>query len=97
MKGVVRSSCGAALVFVDETAEARLASHRAGRGLNSGGRVEWREVEASPTNDTLQDRIADLSRRTLFFPVEVVDIGQVSCGSSLLVEREDRPVAGDTA
>jgi hypothetical protein len=43
LKSVFSRSCGAAFVFVDETAEARLADHRAGRGTNSGGRVGWRK------------------------------------------------------
>jgi hypothetical protein len=46
VKGVSSRSCGSALVFVDGTAKTWLADHRAGRGLNSGGRVGWREVEA---------------------------------------------------
>jgi hypothetical protein len=47
VQGVFSRSCGAALVFVDETAKTWLADHRAGRGPNPQGRVGWREVEAS--------------------------------------------------
>jgi hypothetical protein len=47
LKGVISRSCGAALVFVDETTKTRLADHHARRALNSAGRLGWRQVETS--------------------------------------------------